>query len=506
MFVSFWPHEVEQFADSIRSGYQCSCRGGEAVVLLPQSEYAARLIRVLWRQHGVRSIAVSRNWRDRFIFESRFPVLRSQAVSASYVLGTRSIEQLAETLRRRHHVVAVIPHHEATVLPMTQLAAELGLSWAQPDVMPLFRDKAGFKARLRRVDPGLRLTRSQRVSRADEVLALMAEWDVPRVVVKPNDGSGNTSVRFFDRPATKAEVAAHLRRIGGPAVVEEFVGGEEFYVNGQMDHLGTPHILSAHRYDKTAVNGKPNVSIGASSLPRDGRLYQQLAAYAARVMRASGARRIPFHLEVKIDDEGPSLIEVAARMVGFGAATLDTHLSGVNVYNLAAHYYLHDSEFPARPVPANSPTRHSAAVLGVSQSAGRMRDITGVVEAEKLPGFLFWAIRPEAGRRVAPTVDLETTPWAAFLLGDSSESVRADAEALRRLIRWQVDGNRTWQGVVESSRRVWRARPRGFMLRTRPLTPRLPIRNGSGDRPLTYSSPTTERAGSPTTLRRSRAA
>ena len=454
---------------SLAAPPRCGCGGGEAVVLLPQSDYAPRLIEVLWRTHGVRSIAVSRNWRERLLFEHRYPVLRSEAVSAHYVLGSRSIERLALTMRRNHDVVAVIPHHEATIVPLSELAAALQLPWAQPTVLPLFRDKAALKAHIRRVDPSLRITRSQRVTSADEVQHLLEQWGVERVVVKPNDGSGNTAVGFLDATATTEDIAAHLSLIAGPTVVEEYVGGDEHYVDGQVDHRGEPRILSVHRYRKIPVHGKPNVSVGAASMTPEEDTYQQLAAYAARVMRATGVRRVPFHLEVKVDEQGPSLIEVAARMVGFGAAALDSHLSGVDVFELAAHYFLHDWAFPSAYEQPPDPPVRSAAVLGVSDGKGRMHAVAGVDEVESLPAFFTWSRRPEEGLHVKPTVDLESTPWAALLLGASTEELDAAAAMMRQLVSWDVDAVRLRHRAAEVLRRTWRARPRLFMVNTRPL-------------------------------------
>ena len=44
--------------------------------------------------------------------------------------------------------------------------------------------------------------------------------------------------------------------------------------------------------------------------------FQAVAGYSARVIKASGLRRCPFHLEVIVDEKGPCLIEAAARIKG----------------------------------------------------------------------------------------------------------------------------------------------------------------------------------------------
>lgn len=452
-------------------GRACSCDvDGEAVVLFPQTDYAARLIELLWHRHGVRSIAVSRNWRDRLVHEHRYPALHSEAVSASYVLGRHSMAELARTLRRRHRVVAVIPHHESTVEPMSELAEALGLGWAQPDVLPLFRNKASLKAALRTNDPGLRVNRSALVDSAGHIRELTERWRIDRFVVKPNDGFANSRVRFFDRNSSLAELDEHLRLIGGPAVMEEHIDGEEFNINGQIDHRGRPHVLAVNRYVTVAIHGKPNVLVGVHSVPREDPRYGPLATYTERVMRATGLCRSPFHLEAKLDSAGPSLIEVAARFIGMGDAQLDSIVSGRDVFELAAHYYLHDCPYGAQPPPPPEPQMHTRTVMGVSGADGRMYDLEGIAEAERLPGFLAWSVLPTEGRRVNTTVDLESTPWAALVAGSDPAELGRSAAAMRQLLHWRSDDPRLLRKLGAAARRGWRCRPRLSMLRTRRIT------------------------------------
>lgn len=443
---------------------------GEAVVMFPQTDYGAHLIDHLWRNYGVSSISVSRTWRDRLVLEHRFPVLQSPAVSASYVLGHRDIAELADALRQRHHVAAVIPHHEESVLPMSELAAELDLSWAQPSVLPLFRDKAALKATVRANDPALRITRSGRVDSAEYVLDLARRWGIDRFVLKPNDGGGNSRVGFFNSYSSAEQVAAHLRRIGGAAVMEEYVDGEEFYVNGQVDHLGNSLIVAVHQYRQVDIHGKANVSVRADSVPRSDPRFEVLADYARRVVGATGLKRSPFHLEAKIDGEGPSLIEVAARLVGMGAASLDSLLSGIDVFDLATHYYLHDHPYPRTPAPPKE--LFTASVLGVSENDGRICDVTGVEQVEGLPGFHGWVRRPVEGLQVRSTVDLDSTPWAAQMVAEEAETIHRSATAARQTLRWNTEGPGGWQRINSVMSRAWRARPRLWLLNTNPIAPR----------------------------------
>jgi hypothetical protein len=132
----------------------------EAVVLDPYTPYAGLFIERLHREYGIRTIALHRSWRARLVGEPRLAVLHSDAVSAHIMIPAGGVRRLVGRLRSRHDVVAVLPHEEGAVQPLGFLAAELGLDWAQPDVLPYFGSKRALKEFISRNDPGLRINRT----------------------------------------------------------------------------------------------------------------------------------------------------------------------------------------------------------------------------------------------------------------------------------------------------------------------------------------------------------
>ncbi len=135
-------------------------------------------------------------------------------------------------------------------------------------------------------------------------------------MLKPDDGSGNRDVAFFDSDASDSDLADYFREVPGVILAEEFIGGEEYWVNGQIDAAGVPVVTVVGIYDRREINGKENVEFGTHTLDSRTAEFTALRDYATRVMRAIGLRRSPFHLEAKIDENGPCLIEVGARLCG----------------------------------------------------------------------------------------------------------------------------------------------------------------------------------------------
>lgn len=442
------------------------------MLLAPQTAYAAEFADVLWRVHGVRSITVSRSWRDRLVLEPAYPVLRSAAVSAAYVRGSRSVTDMAQVLARRHRVVAVLPHQEDVLADSIRLATLLGLPWADQDGLRVARDKHAMRELIRSREPGLRIGRSALVASPEDVAAVLADWSVDRFVLKPNDGMGNVRVAFHDVPPERTALAAYFAAVppGGETIMEEFLGGEEFWADGQIDHAGKPQVLTVGAHRRAHIHGRENIALGTRNLARADSRYRILADYTERLMRATGLRRTPFHAELKFDDGGPALVEVNVRLVGQGSAYTDSLLSGADTHAMAVHYYLHNTHYPG-PAPDYDANDHVLAsrVAGVSEDDSRIVRLDGVAEVEAMPEFIRWALRPQRGEVVHRTVDLATIPWSAQMAADSEPALAAAEQRARGALRWNDaarGGRRLWDPVRAWGDKLWRSRPTMALLAT----------------------------------------
>ncbi len=414
--------------------------GGEYLIQDPVHRQATDFIDVLHRRWGLRAVCF---WTDGAAQARRawqHPALRSAAVAAHYAADLDELPLLADVVRRRHDVVAVVPWREPVVAPAERLAELLGLSWAQPDVLPLFRDKFALKERLRALPAGPRVNAAAVVRSVDDVVHVLAAAGFDRYVLKPVDGFANVQVGFFDRGSDPVLVAAHLARIApGQVLLEEYVDGVEYYVNGQVDAHGVVVVTRVGRYERISVNGKANVEVGTSTVHTDDPAFDRLAAYAVEVVQATGLRRSPFHLEAKVDDRGPCLIEVAARLVGGGEAIDDglVHGGRFDAFVVAAHYYLTADPYGDLGLDwATYDRSWHGHVCGVATDHGRMYEVQGTHEVEAMPEFARWVIRPRVGDRIEPTVDLGGMPYQVVLRAPTAGTFAAAVERVRRTVQW----------------------------------------------------------------------
>src|SRR5258708_36611982 len=123
--------------------------------------------------------------------------------------------------------------------------------------------------------------------------------------------------------------------------MEEFIEGTEYLGKGQIDAGGDGSTVDIFQYSRRPANGRHNIDFETSRVPYGTRIFDNLARYAEAVMQATGLRRSPFHLEIKVDELGPCLIEAAARLPGHGNALLSGELHGskLDLIDFASHYY-----------------------------------------------------------------------------------------------------------------------------------------------------------------------
>lgn len=404
---------------------------GEILLQDPYHPYAVRFLELAGGR-GLRTVCLYTDAADMVRNIRKFPALAGPLVSASYLVEGRSLEDMAAHLRGHHSIQAVVPHMEPTVLPLGRIAELLDLPWAQPGVLERFRDKFALKSYLRSVPDGPRINSIASVTTGDDVRRAIATGDFARFVLKPNDGFGNTTIGFFDADGDPAELERYLSdRAGAQLLMEEYIGGEEYFVDGQVDADGEVESFAVWKYRRRDLNGRKAVSVGDIAVPTTDPDFGAIVDYTARVMQASGLRSSPFHLELKVDDAGPCLIEVGARLVGGDLAQFDPLLHGsLDMMAVALHYYLGETGHLESNLDWEHYDRNRlGTVNGISTTTGLVYEIDGLDEVEARPDFVAWAQRPRIGARLTPTVDLLNRPWRAVVrVGSDADYDRIASE------------------------------------------------------------------------------
>lgn len=156
-------------------------------------------------------------------------------------------------------------------------------------------------------------------------------------IVKPADNAGSRGVVLLEcetsrmrNPAQARRLAAYadaFRELGkktyeysksnsrnGTVLVEEYMQGPEVSVEAIVVE-GEPHILAIT--DKYITPPPYFVELGHCEPSRlDGETQEKIRRVAAQAIKAIGIENAPAHVEIKVTEEGPKIVELAARLGG----------------------------------------------------------------------------------------------------------------------------------------------------------------------------------------------
>jgi hypothetical protein len=408
------------------------------LIVDPFHEYALRFIDVVRERFGVAPLCVMTERRNALRLRE-YPQLRD---FERIHIPRGQLANFANRLCAQREVLGVIPFNEHVLAPSIELLYGLESSWNERPVLAILRHKFAIKEMLRRTQPDLKVGRSRLIPAAK---GRKIPRDVSeRFVLKPNDGFGNRGVGYFNFQTPSGPIDEFLRSCGDTELVlEEYLAGPEYFVNGQVDHDGACTALATFTYERIWANHR-QVDWLTRKVAHQSAEFGLLASYAQSVIGAVGLRRCPVHLEVKLIDGVPRLVELGARLAGNRNAFLCNKLHGnrVDLFELAAHHYLREG--PYDRLELDWSTYDSADVLyvhGVSFEKGYVHRLEGIDAVERHPFFAGWVSKPQVGQRLRPTVDLFTAPFCFLLQSSQGQRALGDAaQELREVLRINPPG------------------------------------------------------------------
>jgi cysteine synthase A len=218
---------------------------------------------------------------------------------------------------------------DLAVAPASRLAAALGLPGLPAPVALAATDKRAMREAF--VGAGVASPPAAETRSREEVRAAYADLG-PAVVVKPADGSaqrGVTAVHAADA-LDAADARARAASRSGRVIVERYVDGDEFTVNGFVAAgLYTPVTLT-----RRVLHDPPPLGVClAHRFPAglETTSSTALVAAAEAATLALGIDDAPSYAQLRLGPEGPAVIEVGARLGGGKDAELARLVTGVDL-------------------------------------------------------------------------------------------------------------------------------------------------------------------------------
>ena len=215
----------------------------------------------------------------------------------------RELMQLLQGVYQQFPFERVVAVDERTVLPAAYIRQAFNIPGPRPAEVDAFRSKRTMKEWL--------APRGVRVIRDLDQAELEAGPFIPCVIKCP-DGTASGGVYLCH---TRAEYEQHRHELANGAMLEEFVEGEIFHVDGAYNAEGVVSI--PHAYINTCfdhyVLGLPVGSVGVD----DPVLKQRLVAFTHEIIAALPLREGVYHLEIiRTPKDELVFLEIGGRVGG----------------------------------------------------------------------------------------------------------------------------------------------------------------------------------------------
>ena len=343
----------------------------------------------------------------------------------------------ARVFARQHPVAAVVGVDDDTAVVAAAVAERLRLKGNPMHAAVAARDKHQQRELL--AAAGVPVPRFA-LHLLDEDPREIATTTAYPCVIKPLRLSASRGVIRANDPGSFVAAHARLKAIlaepaaaacGEPAwqyLVEDFVPGYEVALEGLLVNRRL-HVLAL--FDKPDPLDGPffeeTIYVTPSQVPAG--LQQAIARCAEGAARALGLTEGPVHAELRYNESGPWLIELAARPIGGRCSAVLRFGEGVSLEELILRHAL------GMPIPSLAREAVAAGVMMLPiPGAGVLQEVRGVVESKAVPLIEDVQITAHPGERLVPFPEGSRYPGFIFARGPTPGAVEAALrESHRRL-------------------------------------------------------------------------
>ncbi len=401
------------------------------LLLIPTTTYRTEDFVEAARKLGVEMVVASERPN---VLEAEFP---DNLLTLDFTDPDKAARTVAELARRRP-IDAVVPVDDLTTLVGAAIGKALGLPATNPvAAVATTRNKYRMREALRRA--GLPSPPYARFTLADDPTEAARGVRYP-CVLKPTILAASRGVIRADGPG---EFVAAFRRIAAilttPEVAALGVEAEEILVEGFVP--GREVALEGLLVDGTlrplALFDKPDpldgpffeetIYVTPSRLPAA--VQAAVTDCTARATRALGLREGPVHAELRVNDAGPWLIEIAARSIGGLCSRTLRFGTGLTLEELILRQAL------GIDLASLERERQPAGVMMIPiPRRGVLEAVRGLEEARAVPGIEEVTISAHVGQELIPLP--EGSRYLGFIFARAETPGRAEAalrDAHRRL-------------------------------------------------------------------------
>lgn len=352
-------------------------------------------------------------------------------------------EKAAQTIveyARRRPVQAVLAVDDSAALVAAMASQQLGLTHNSPDAALAARNK--YEMRRMFAAGGVPSPNFRLVDMTDDPARLAPTVRFP-CVVKPLLLSGSRGVIRANNPAEFVDAFGVLARMlagmnpapgSNKILIEDFIPGFEVALEG---------IIDRGRLKVLALFDKPD--------PLDGPLFEEtiyvtpsrqpapvqatIADCAAQAAQAVGLRHGPVHAELRVNQEGPWMVEIAGRSIGgLCSRTLNFGLEGISLEALILRQAI-GLEIDSL---VREPQARGVMMIPIP-AAGILRAVHGLAEAGAVPGIDSVEITASLNQPLTPLPRGDSYLGFIFAAGQRPDEVELALRQAHRQLTFDIE-------------------------------------------------------------------
>ena len=344
-------------------------------------------------------------------------------------------EQAADTVLREigGNLDAVLAVDDSGVELAALLSERLGLPGNPAHAVRRVRDKLAFRRLLRERE--FLCPEFHHLPTGEDPRKLFPELKFP-VVVKARRLSGSRGVIRADDSEELMRAVNWARAIQSRAdrdaqelglIIEDFIPGSEYALEGTLER---GELTTLALFDKPDPLDGPyfeeTLYITPSRLPEA--LQDCIHEDVARACRVAGLAAGPVHAEVRVNDQGVWILEVAARSIGGLCGRVLIHFLGMSLEELILRQAV------AEPLPIAGEGGAAGVMMMPIPRRGIYHGLEGLAAAQAVPGVTGVAITVQPGEIIAPPPD--GASYLGFIFARAASP--ADAEMALRIAHRQL--------------------------------------------------------------------
>jgi biotin carboxylase len=234
---------------------------------------------------------------------------------------------------------------------------------------------------------------------------LKGEHSAPPASESSGDGGEPSQVRS---PESSSQFLVEQFVVGPEVALEGMLTGGELRVLALFDK---PDPLDGPFFEET-------IYVTPSRLVA--KLQEEIARCAAQAARALGLTDGPIHAELRLANDGPSVIEINARSIGGLCSRMLRFGTGTSLEELIIRHALEKGfEPPLRQ------TQATGVMMIPTSREGRLIEVRGLDEAKTVNGVEDVTISAHLGQRLVPLPEGSQYLGFIFARGESPEAVEA---------------------------------------------------------------------------------